>query len=369
MKIGIDAYPAFFQEGGIARYARALINAMIREKDPLPDLVLFYNRFREHLTAWKPDNDELSIRQWVFPRRWVNGLWNQFGWPPIERWCGPIDLFHGLHFVLPPAREALRVLTVHDLTYLKYPDYFSDRRLNERGYRQELPRALERADEVIAVSEQTRDDLVQLMHFPQERIRVIHEGVDPAFFMPADPHLAARVQQRYGLKTPYIVFLVGTPEPRKNLDRAVAAVKKADPHIQLALVGPTEKLQRLISEENRNVVFTGSISDHHLAALLSGAAVSLYPSLYEGFGLPVLESMACGAPVITSDRGSLPEVAGEAALIVDPENTSQITDAIVAALQNESLRHRLAECGRARAARFTWEKTARETLALYRELT
>ena len=369
MKIGIDVYPAFFQAGGIARYARALINAIIRENDPPQDLVLFYNRFRERRTAWKPDNDQLSIRQWVFPRRLVNGLWNRFAWPPIERWCGHIDLFHGLHFVLPPVRKALRVLTVHDLTFLKYPNYFSDRRLNERGYRQELPSALERADKVIAVSEQTRDDLVQLMHFPPERIRVIHEGVDLAFFMPVDPHQAVLIQHRHGLKTPYIVFLVGTPEPRKNLDRTLAAVKKADPHIQLAMVGPKEKLRRLISEENRNVIFTGNISDHHLAALLSGAAVSLYPSLYEGFGLPVLESMACGAPVITSDRGSLPEVAGEAALIVDPENTSQITDAIVTVLQDESLRHRLVERGRARAARFTWEKTARETLALYRELT
>jgi len=364
MKVGIDAYPAFFQAGGIARYARALINAITREQD----LVLFFNRFRERRTTWKPDNDDLSIRQWVFPRRLVNGLWNQLGWPPIERWCGPIDLFHGLHFVLPPVRKALRVLTVHDLTFLKYPDYFSDRRLNERGYRQELPRALERADRVIAVSTQTRDDLVQLMHFPPERIRVIYEGVDPVFFMPVDPHQAALVQQQHGLKTPYIVFLVGTPEPRKNLDRALSAVKKADPYIQLALVGPTEKLQQLISAENRNVVFTGSISDHHLAALLSDAAVSIYPSLYEGFGLPVLESMACGAPVITSDRGSLPEVAGEAALIVDPENISRITDAIVNVLQDESLRHRLAERGKARAACFTWEKTAKETLTLYREM-
>jgi glycosyltransferase involved in cell wall biosynthesis len=282
--------------------------------------------------------------------------------------CGKIDLFHGLHFVLPPVRKARRVLTVHDLTYLKFPDYFSDHHLNERGYRRELPRGLSRADAVIAVSQQTGEDLIDLMNVPEEKVRVIYEGVDSHFFNHVESKETVAIRKCYGLTRPYLVFLVGTPEPRKNLMKTVTAVCRAAPHLTLALIGPQKPLKLLLSGDFHNINFTDIVPEDHLPALLSGAKISLYPSLYEGFGLPVLESMACGVPVIASNRGAIPEITGGAAILVEPEDVDCITSAISELLHNDALQSRLKAAGKKRVAEFTWQKTAEKTLSLYREL-
>jgi glycosyltransferase involved in cell wall biosynthesis len=368
MKIAIDAYPALFQSGGVSRYAKSLINALADAEASYKRLVLFYNQFREFRSVWKPESAKCLTRQIFCPRRLLQGVWNFMKWPPVEYICGPIDVFHGLHFVLPVVRKARRVITVHDLTYLKYPNYFLDRNLNEQGYRRELPLGLERADVVIAVSQKTKEDLVELMKFPEERIRVIYEGVEPRFLNHVEGEEAKLIRECYGLTQPYIVYLVGTPEPRKNLKNTVAAAKKAAPQLLLALIGPQEPLQALLAGNSHNTVFLDVVPDAHLPALLSGAQISLYPSLYEGFGLPVIESMACGVPVITSNHGALPEVAGDAALLVDPEDVESIAGAISELLSDENLKTNLKALGIERAAEFTWQKTAAKTLSLYREL-
>jgi len=179
---------------------------------------------------------------------------------------------------------------------------------------------------------------------------------------------ATAVRKLYGLTRPYLVFLVGSPEPRKNLRRTVEAARLGAPEFPLALIGPREPLRRELGSYSESVVFTGIVPEHHLPIILAGARISLYPSLYEGFGLPVLESMAAGAPVVASDRGSIPEVAGTAAILVDPEDVEALAHAISNLVQNEALRERMRQEGRRRAARFTWRKAAQETLALYREL-
>lgn len=367
MKIAIDAYHALFQSGGIPRYTRGLISALA-EIAITDDFILFYNRFRERTTSWKPESKQFKIRQIHFPRRLLSALWDKLNWPPIEILCGAVDLFHGLHFVLPPAHSARRVLTVHDLTFLKFPDYFTNQSLNKHGYYNELPKALNRADAVIAVSQKTREDLIELMKFPVERIRVIYEGVGQHFFKPFEKQKSDTIMKRYGLKRPYLIFLVGTPEPRKNIARTVEAFKKAASGCQLVLIGPQMPLKMLLDGDSHGIIFTGVVPEDHLLVLLSGAMVSLYPSLYEGFGLPVLESMACGIPVITSNRGSLPEVAGGAALIVNPEDVDEMAVAIIALLKDESLQQRLKVLGKRRASEFTWKKAAEATLSLYREL-
>lgn len=368
MKIAIDAYPALFQSGGVSRYAKALISALAEAEESYQRLVLFYNQFRKFGPAWKPDSVKCLTRQFFCPRRLLQGLWNHMKWPPIEYFCGPLDVFHGLHFVLPVARRARRIVTVHDLTYLKYPNYFLNRDLNEQGYRRELPLGLERTDVVIAVSQKTKEDLIELMKFPEERIRVIYEGVESRFLKHVEGKGAKLIREGYGLTRPYIVYLVGTPEPRKNLMNTVAAVRKAAPDLTLVLIGPKDSFRMLLGGDDRNIKFTNVVPDSNLPALLSGAKISLYPSLYEGFGLPVLESMACGVPVITSNKGALPEVAGDAALLVNPEDVESITAAILELLSNEDLKNNLKASGIERAAQFTWQKTAAKTLSLYREL-
>ena len=171
MKIAIDAYHALFPSGGIARYSRAFISAIV-ELATADEFILFYNRFREQGKAWRPASAISSTKQVYFPRRLLQGLWDSLEWPTIEYFCGSVDLFHGLHFILPPAKKARRILTVHDLTYLRFPNYFADRSLNERGYGHELQRGLARADAVITISQKTRDDLLELTKFPEERVRV-----------------------------------------------------------------------------------------------------------------------------------------------------------------------------------------------------
>jgi glycosyltransferase involved in cell wall biosynthesis len=367
MKFAVDAYHTISLSGGIVRYARCLISA-IAEIALAEEIILFINRFRERGKTWKPESGIHDIRQFYFPRRMLQNAWDTFEWPPIELLCGPVDLYHGLHFVLPPVRKARRVLTVHDLTYLKFPEFFSDRKLNEKGYRQELPKGLKRADMVIAVSKQTAEDLIDLMKVPEEKVRVIYEGVAQQFFKHVESRKAVAIREGYGLTQPYIVFLVGTPEPRKNLTNTIAAARKASPNLTLVLIGPKSSLRALLEGDHHNIKFTGIVPEGHLPSLLSGAKISLYPSLYEGFGLPVLESMACGVPVIASTQGALPEIAGEAAILVDPEDVDSIAEAVNELLHNDALQNHLKAAGKNRAAEFTWQKAAEATLSLYREL-
>jgi len=367
MRIALDAFHAQYPAGGVARYARSLITAMAAEAD-CGEIVLFYNRFRGNGDLWRPPGTALTVQNIPVPRRLLQSLWQTLDWPPIEMFCGRIDVFHGLHFVLPASRKARRVLTVHDLTYLRHPDYYRDARLNDRGYRQELPRALAQADAVIAVSEKTRDDLVDLLNTPAERIRVIHHGVADRFFAPAASTYQELIRRHYRITPPYAIFLVGTPEPRKNIARTVAAVRRAAPSVNLVLVGEPHLLQPLIGVPPEHLIFTGTVPEEHLPALLSGAIVSVYPSLDEGFGLPLLESMACGVPVLASNRGALPEIAGGAAMIVNPEDIEDMAHGLSVLLNDEAMRRRLAQAGRRRAADFTWKKAAAQTTALYREL-
>lgn len=367
MRIAVDALHALYPAGGVARYARSLIAAMAAQGDP-GEIILFYNRFRGNGDLWRPPGTSLTIRNVRVPRRLLQGLWQTISWPPIEMFCGPVDVFHGLHFVLPASRKAKRVLTVHDLTYLRHPDYYRDARLNDRGYRQELPRALAQADAVIAVSRKTRDDLIDLLNYPEARIRVIHHGVADRFFVPAVSIDQELIRRHYRITRPYAIFLVGTPEPRKNIARTVAAVRRAAPSVDLVLVGEPHCLQPLIGTPTEHLIFTGTVPEEHLPALLSGAAVSVYPSLDEGFGLPLLESMACGVPVLASNRGALPEIAGGAAMLVNPEDIEEMVHGLSVLLNDEALRQQLAQAGRRRAADFTWKKAAAQTTALYREL-
>jgi glycosyltransferase involved in cell wall biosynthesis len=367
MRIAVDALHALYPAGGVARYARSLITAMASQGDH-GEIILFYNRFRGNGALWRPPGASLTVRNAPLPRRLLQGLWQTINWPPIEMFCGRVDVFHGLHFVLPASRKTKRVLTVHDLTYLRHPDYYRDARLNDRGYRQELPRALDRADAVITVSWKTRDDLVDLLNFPAERIRVIHHGVAERFFASASSQNQELIRRHYRITPPYAVFLVGTPEPRKNIARTVAAVRRAAPSIDLVLVGERHCLQPLIGSPTEHLVFTGTVPEDHLPALLAGATISVYPSLEEGFGLPLLESMACGVPVLTSTRGALPEIAGGAAMLVNPEDIESMVHGVSLLLNDEALRQQMAQAGRRRAADFTWERAAAQTAALYREL-
>lgn len=366
MKIGIDVYQAAFRYGGIPRYVRALIPALSAAA-PSDRFILASNHFRAPELGWRYDSANVTHVNLHVPRRVMQTCWERLNWPPVEVFLGAVDVFHGTHFVLPPVRAAQRVLTVHDVTFLRHPEYFSDRITNERWHRRELLVALGRADAVIADSRNTMDDLVDILGYPKERIRVIPLGVEPGFFVSSEASMPA-VKHRYGLDRPYLVFLVGSPEPRKNLQRTVAAARLAAPDLPLAVIGPPKPIRAMLGGDCRGVILPGVVPDADLPFVLHGAEMALYPSLYEGFGLPALEALASGVPLITSDRSSLPEIVGNAAVLVDPASVEDIAEAIRALLADSDRRKRLVELGRIRARELSWERTASQVLQLYRAL-
>ena len=286
------------------------------------------------------------------------------------------DIYHGPAVFLPHVKLGYRtVVTIHDLVSFLFPEtvprkYSLYMRLMTRL-------ATRSADRIIAVSEATKADLVRMLRVPAGKIVVIHEAVGPEFARPLAPGAAAAVARRYGLRTPYCLF-VGNLEPRKNLPRLIEAFAEVRRRLagsvrppQLVLAGTRAWLHDGIFQAvethglGGDVVFMDYVPIADLPALYAGATCFVFPSLYEGFGLPVLEAMAAGAPVVAARAGSIPEVAGDAALLVDAAGAGELATALETLLTDPALRERLVARGRARAAQFDWETVARQTLAVY----
>jgi len=311
------------------------------------------------------------------PRRVLSACEHLLGWPPVQYWTGPIDVYHGTHFALPPARGARRVLTVQDLAYLRMPELYADRRLNDYGYRVLLPRALAAADGIIAISHATAHDLAELRGIAAERIWVIPLGIDPRFGRPA-PEDAAHAPAALDDGRRYVLYPAGTLEPRKNIDNVLRAFARAfpsrgnRPRLVITGVGGLPRRSVELARALRVGEDVRCIEADYpagIAALMRGAAWGMYLSLYEGFGLPVLEGMACGMPLLVSRVSSIPEVAGDAAMFVDPRDIEAIADGMRTLDGSDALRAALAAKGRARAALpgFAWERAARQLAAAYRD--
>ena len=260
--------------------------------------------------------------------------------------------------------------TLHDLIFRFYPQ--THKPLNRWFLTLMMPRFLRAVDAVIAVSDCTKRDAVRLYGLDEAKIKVIHEGVNPRFCT-APPEAISVVRQKYGLPKDFILS-VGTIEPRKNLTSLLEAyrvLRDRRGECKLVIVGQKGWLYEGFFRRLRElglkdeVIFPGFVPDEDLPALYSAADLFVFPSLYEGFGLPVLEAMACGAPVITSNTSSLPEVAGDAALLVDPTSIEALTHAMRNVLESKQLRDELSAKGYEQAAKFNWESAARETLAVY----
>jgi glycosyltransferase involved in cell wall biosynthesis len=313
-----------------------------------------------------------------FENHLVGDLW-LLGYLPVRLRRLAADVYHGPAVFLPLVKLGYRtVVTIHDLVSFLFP------RTVPRKYavymRLMTRLAVRSADRIIAVSGATKDDLTRVLRVPDEKVVVIHEAVAAEFATPPGPEGVEAVVRRYGIRRPYCLF-VGNLEPRKNLSRLIEAfgllrarglvtpVAMVPP--QLVLVGTRGWLYHGIYAAVEahggapDIVFTGYVPPADLPALYAGAACFVFPSLYEGFGLPVLEAMAAGTPVVASRVGAIPEVAGDAALLVDARRPAELAEAIEAVLTDATLSARLVARGRVRARRFTWDAVARETLAVY----
>lgn len=374
-RIGIEYTSAVHQTAGIGRYTREMVKALARLNvgTATPEYHLFVADANR--ASLPPDLDPtFSWHPTRLTGRWLERLWYRLRLPlHIENWTGPLDLFHAPDFVLRPVKPGTRtLLTVHDLSFVREPDSVMpgmSRHLNRW-----VRHSVAQVDHVIAVSQTTARDLVELYKTPPEKISVLYHGVTPEFHPSGDTAALAAIRSKYHLGQQPFILSVGTIQPRKNYQRLIRAFAQARADLLLVIAGsPGWQADEIFNEVRRHrlsdrVRFLGFVPDADLPLLYNAAILFIYPSLYEGFGLPALEAMACGTPVIASNRSSLPEVVGAAGLLVDPFDAEAMTDAMVNLLYDEDLYHNLSQAGVTRAATFSWTKMAGELVTLYQNL-
>ncbi len=362
MHIGIDASRVIAASTGTERYSYELLAALARH-DHRNDYWLYCNGIPAVLPPLAPNFRLVNLparRLWTYTRLGV-----------AVRVQPPAVLFVPSH-TLPVPTPRNSVVTIHDLGYRVFPAAHT--RLRRIELHLTTLWSARAARRVIAISHATRHDLITHYRIAPEKITVIHHGVSAAFAPVHDERALVAVRDRYAIgAAPYLLY-VGTVQPRKNLARLIDAFALARAHtgspVRLVLAGKRGWLTAAIEHRaaarglGDAVHFAGYVADGDLPALLSGARAFVFPSLYEGFGMPVLEAMACGTPVLTSTTSSLPEVAGDAALLVDPHDTAAIADGLTRLLTDDRLHATLRERGRAHAARFTWAATAQATLGV-----
>jgi glycosyltransferase involved in cell wall biosynthesis len=376
IRIAIDYTPAIRQRAGIGRIIRGQIQALVRLA-PDFDLRLFVAGPVEEADRKAAP---LPLHATPISERNLVRLWHRLGspWPRVEWFTGgKLDLFHATDFVIAPSTARRKLVTVHDLAFLFYPEAAMPSLHHYLNV--VVPRSVRRADHLLADSYHTARDLQEQWQVPPERITVVQGAVDHTHFRPiTDLAQQAAVRSRYGIgDQPYILGL-SSLQPRKNFARLIEAFHLARQAASLPhrlIIGGGKgwlydeifaKVQQLGLAEH--VHFPGYIADEDLPALYCAADFFAYPSLYEGFGLPIIEALACGTPVLTADNSCLPEAGGPGALYVPAEDVNKIAEAILQLAQDEALRAQLRTAGQAHAAQFTWERSARQLLSAYERL-
>ncbi len=371
MRIGFDVSPITALRTGVGNYCYFLLKHLL-ENARGEDLIAFSSG------RSRPDIDEftkLAGRRHVpVPTRALYAAWEMLSWPRVDRLCGGLDVYHATNYVVPPVERARRVVTVHDLAFLTVPQYCSPKIVGP--FARQIGKFCVEADAILAYSESTKRDIVDHLQIDAEKITVAPMAVDDDF-APVNRETATElVYEKYGIKTPYFLF-VSTLEPRKNivgLLRAFALLARDYPH-KLVLVGGMgwlmeEEFRATIAELGiaDRIVRPGFIPHHELPALYCAADAFLFPSHYEGFGLPLLEALHCGCPVVTSDNSSIPEVTGDAALRCSSTDIEGFAENVRRVLNDEALRDELIRKGRAHAARYSWRKCAEATLDVYKRV-
>jgi glycosyltransferase involved in cell wall biosynthesis len=357
----------------VGQYTRALLR-YVPPADPETLFVAWYLEVRGTGTrpwrfrGWAPNLSERASR---LPTRIYGPLSIRTGLPKLEWLAGESDVVMAPNFVPPPTSAQRVVVVVHDLAFVVMPETAPHQ---DARWRRGFERSLERATAVIVPSEAARQDLVRFYGTDFSRVHVIHHGTDTEAFSPAIPLEVEEIRRRFAIEGPYIIFLGGL-EPRKNLEALVRAFGMInDQRCSLVLAGGavswapdyTDRIDRAMAElpgdVRGRIVRTGYVTDADRRLLLSGAEVLAYPSRYEGFGFPILEGFAANVPVLTSNRASMPEIAGNGAVLVDPDDAASIAKGLDELLGDEDLRNVLRASGTARVASFTWERCARETV-------
>ncbi len=361
MKIGIDISQIIYGTG-VSSYTKSLVRALLA-LDGENQYCIFGGSLRrkgELEKVVQKLGEQSNVNSWLVPSSPMiaDFLWNRLHKIPIEVFTGRLDIFHSSDWSQPPSK-AVKVTTIHDLVPLLFPE--SSHPKIVAVHKRRLKWVSREVARIIAVSQATKKDIVTHLGIPSERISVIYEAPD-AIFKKADEKQIQKIREKYKIPQEYLLA-VGA-DPRKNINRIAQAVDLVSGAPTLVVVGRRWDNSQKVS--NR-VIWLDYIIGEELAALYSGAMALVYASLYEGFGLPILAAMKCGCPVVTSNISSMPEVAGDAAVLVNPESIDDIARGLDKVISDKNTRDILIKKGFARAEEFSWEKTAKETLAVYRE--
>jgi glycosyltransferase involved in cell wall biosynthesis len=369
MKIALDVRPALSRPTGVGVYIGAVAEALPR-LDPGSEFTLFTSSLRERWSgpAAGPNVSVVDLR---IPVRLLNFAWNRLSWPSIESLCGRgFELVHSPHALLTPARRARRIITIHDLFFFKYPELTGAE--IRRDYAPLVQDHAARADGILCPSEHTAREVETLLRVPRGKICVTPYAVDPGFRVAPTPADVEAVLARLGLKGGGILY-VGSEEKRKNLGRLVAAYRTLAGRISdppaLVMVGPGDSFDSGALDAGPRVVSTGYLETREIRALMSASRCLVLASLDEGFGLPVLEAMTAGLPVVCSGGSSLEEIAGGAAeLIADPGDEDAIVEALSRVVEDPERANELRVRGLERSRLFDWNRTAAMTLGFYRKV-
>lgn len=375
MKVAIDISQIAHEGTGVTTYTDQLVRNLLKI-DSQNDYLLFgisfrkFNKLVDYFTEIKSRSKNVSSRFFHIPPKAGEFLWNRLHVINVENLIDDIDIFHSSDWIQPPCR-AKKITTVHDIAVYKYPQVSHPYIVETQKRR--LKWVKKECDKILTDSQSTKEELINSLNFEEELVEVVYPGISEKF-TPVNTQQIAAVRQKYGLYDDYILA-VGTIEPRKNLKGVIAAFEMFLKHtlivsrkkpIELVVVGKFgwgEKLQNI-----KYLKVLGFIEENDLPSLYSGASMFVYPSFYEGFGFPVLEAMNCGCPVITSNRGSLEEIAKRNALLVDPELADDIAMKMTQLFVDADLRKELIAKGKKNAQEYTWGKTAKEVLSIYNKL-
>ena len=367
MRVAIDARK--LHDFGIGTYTRNLLRHLARiDRDSeyvllchQPDLGIAAQLGTNFRTVLEP-SPNYSIREQIHVPRVLHR----------ER----PDVFHAPHYVMPPAVRCRSLVTIHDCIHLMFPQYLANRAAYVYA-RALMWSAARRSHRILTVSEASKRDIIHFLNVSPEKIVVVYNAIDERFRVPPSEEAIARVRERYQLNHGFVLY-VGNIKPHKNLVRLVEAFdglrKRGFDDLKLLIIGDEisklPALRRAVHSHklHKHVRFLGYLPDDTLAILYRLAAVFVFPSLYEGFGLPPIEAMACGTPVVTSNVSSLPEVTGDAAVLVDPYDIESIVDGIARVLSDPALREKLRAKGIARAREFSWERSVGRTREIYQEV-
>ncbi|HLD96256.1 MAG TPA: glycosyltransferase family 1 protein [Patescibacteria group bacterium] len=375
MRIAIDAQPLLEQSAGVTYYSKGLVEAVLKQDRNNHYDLLFWRLFPKKPLPVLGEGRNFSYRwQRFFPYKIFYKL---FKWGiriPLELFflIRP-DLYFFPNFVVYPHRRGKSVVLIHDLTFEKVPQYVARR--NVEFLRKFVPPSVARADHVVVNCEFTKRELIEAYRVPAEKVTVAYPGVDPKSFYPRSAKDKEEIKRKYGINKPFLLFL-GTLEPRKNVP-AILKVYADLPNrrdFNLVLAGKrgwlSEEIFRTVADLGleEDVIFTGYVPEEDRPKLMSAAEVFVFPSFFEGFGMPVVEAQACGTPVVTSNTTSLPEAAGKGAVLVDPKNVYQLARAIEEVLSSGSLREKLVKKGLANARRFDWNESARKLIEIFNRL-